>query len=135
MGTNAGGMLLSGNRAFLIAEEEWARVVGELGPLMGLGVIALRIGLTCKLGWASFRQLASGDILPWLLLSVGVVLLPQGQWAQPTALGFAVVVAGLVIAALRVPQPVQGLYRTRAGSEAAASEQLQPLPTCLFSEP
>ncbi|RZK45178.1 MAG: hypothetical protein EOO61_00975, partial [Hymenobacter sp.] len=42
MGTNVGGMLLAGSRVFLVAEGEWGRIIGELGPLMGLAVIAIR---------------------------------------------------------------------------------------------
>ena len=81
MGTNAGGMLLSGSQFFLISETEWGRLIGELGLLLGASVILLRIALVVKIGWASYQQVARGDLLPWLLLSFGFLSIAQGQWA------------------------------------------------------
>jgi hypothetical protein len=105
MGTNVGSMLLHLNPqpTFLIAEEEWARLIGELGLLLGLAVILLRVSLVCKLLIASYQQIVAGDLLPWLLLSFGFLTIIQGQWAQPTALGFSVLIGGLIIASLRNP--------------------------------
>lgn len=104
MGTNVASNLLSGDRGFLIAEEEWARLIGELGFLLGLAVIMLRLALMAKITWASYGQLAEGLFLPWLLVSFGLFTLPQGQWAQPTALGFSALLGGLMLAALRAPR-------------------------------
>ncbi|MVN22220.1 hypothetical protein GO621_11825 [Mucilaginibacter sp. HMF7410] len=100
MGTNVGSMLLSGNRKFLISEGEWGRELGEMGPLLGLFVIFLRIGLTVKIILASYRKLAVNDFLPWLLLSFGLLELAQGNWAQPTYLGFSIMISGLMLASL-----------------------------------
>jgi len=102
MGTNAGAMLLTGdNSLFLISEEEWGRLIGELGPVLGLLVIILRLALTLKMTTASYRRLSAGDLLPWMLLSFGFLNIPQGQWAQPTSLGFSTLIAGLIVASLR----------------------------------
>ena len=98
MGTNVGAMLISGRTTFLISEEEWGRVLGEMGTIMGLGVIFIRLGLSFKLFAAGFKKLADGDLLPWLLLSFGLLVIPQGQWAQPTNLGFSTLIGGLIIA-------------------------------------
>jgi len=46
--------------------------------------------------------LSVGDFLPWILTSYCFLTVPQGQWAQPTTLGFSVFVAGLTIAAFSV---------------------------------
>jgi hypothetical protein len=100
MGTNVGSMLLAGGRAFLLAEEEWERNIGELGALLGLGVIAFRLGICIRMTLKSYYKLLKGDILPWLLLSFGLLTIPQGQWAQPTALGFGVLVGGLIMASV-----------------------------------
>jgi hypothetical protein len=108
MGTNVASNLLSGDRGFLISEEEWGRLIGEMGLLMGLIVLVIRLGLMAKIALASYRQLAEGQLLPWLLVSFGLLTLPQGQWAQPTALGFSALLGGLMIAALRPPAPVAG---------------------------
>jgi len=102
MGTNVGSTLLTGRNQFLIAEGEWGRLVGELGIVMGLIIIIIRLAITFKLFLASYRFL-SVDFLPWLLVGYCVITVPQAQWAQPTALGFSVFVAGITIAALRIP--------------------------------
>lgn len=111
MGTNVGSMLLSGGTQFLIAEEEWARLIGEMGPLFGIIVIFLRVGFCIKVGLACYEKLSVGDFLPWILLSNGLLLIPQGQWAQPTALGFSTLIAGLLIASLR-SAPQKRVVRT-----------------------
>lgn len=104
MGTNVGSMLLGSAGTYLISEEEWGRLVGELGPLMGLGVIFIRVGLSFKLALASYRRLVVADLLPWMLLSFCLLTLPQAQWSQPTSLGFSTLIAGLVLASMR-PAP------------------------------
>lgn len=100
MGTNVGSMLLTGDRKFLISEEEWGRVLGEMGTIMGLGVIFIRLGLSFKLTLHGFKKMRSGDLLPWMMLSFGLLVIPQGQWAQPTNLGFATLIGGLIIASM-----------------------------------
>lgn len=100
MGTNVGSMLLTGNTTYLIAEGEWGRLIGELGPLLGLGVICLRVGLSIDLAFACYQKVLKGDLLPWMLLSFGALTLAQGQWAQPTTLGFSILTAGLILASL-----------------------------------
>lgn len=103
MGTNVGSMLLSGDIAFLIAEDEWGRIIGELGPLLGISMILIRLGFALKLSIASYSKVVAGDFLPWVLLSFSLLTIPQGQWAQPTVLGFSTIIAGLQIASLRNP--------------------------------
>ena len=103
LGTNVGSMLTTGEISFLIAEGEWGRVIGEMGPLMGLAIIFFRLKLSFTVALASYRKLAKGNLLPWMLLSIVLINVPQGQWAQPTSLGFSVIVCGLAIAALKGP--------------------------------
>ncbi|TDN39635.1 hypothetical protein A8B98_18015 [Hymenobacter sp. UV11] len=105
MGTNAGSKLLTGDVKFLIAEGEWGRIIGELGPLMGLSVILLRVGLAIKIARAIYKKLTRGDLLPWMLLSLGLLNVAQGAWAQPSSLGFCTLIGGLMIASLRLPRP------------------------------
>ena len=100
LGTNAGSMILTGGVSFLIAEEEWGRLVGEMGILFGLAVIFIRLGLCFSLAIKSHNELVKGSPLAWMLLSIGLLIIPQGQWAQPTALGFGVLVGGLIMASL-----------------------------------
>ena len=103
LGTNVGSMLTAGDTTFKIAEEEWARMIGELGPLLGLMAISIRVIVSVKISLASYKKLAKNDILPWMLLSFGLLTVPQAQWAQPTSLGFSILIGGLMVASLRNP--------------------------------
>jgi hypothetical protein len=105
MGTNVGAMLLSGKTTFLIAEGEWGRLIGESGALLGIIIIFIRLALTAKMCVLSIKKLNSGNLLPWMLLSFGILNIPQGQWAQPTGLGFSVLIGGLIIASFRNRTP------------------------------
>jgi hypothetical protein len=111
MGTNVGSMLLSGGRGFLIAEGEWGRAIGELGPLLGIGLIFIRLGLTVKIALACYQKLTEGDLLPWMLLSFGLLTLAQGGWAQPSALGFFTLIGGLMLASIRAPKRHSGVVQ------------------------
>ena len=102
LGTNVGSMLTKGEVIYLISEDEWGRLIGELGPLMGLLVILIRVGLSVKISFAAYAKVVKGDLLPWILLSFGLLVIPQGQWGQPTTLGFGCLIGGLMLASLRV---------------------------------
>lgn len=104
MGTNVGAMLLSGEEIFLISEEEWGRVIGELGPMLGLALVACRVVFCLELAKRSYASLVAGNLLPWLLLSFGLLCIGQGAWAQPTALGFSTLIGGLILASFKVPR-------------------------------
>jgi hypothetical protein len=103
MGTNVGAMLLTGKQVFLIAEGEWGRLIGEMGPLLGLAVVFIRVSLTVKIAFAAYRKMIKADLLPWILASFGLMNLAQGGWAQPTSLGFGTLIGGLMLAALKSP--------------------------------
>ncbi len=100
MGTNAGAVLLTGNATFLISEEEWGRVIGEMGLLMGFIVILIRVVFSFSTLKKSIQYLRSNNPLPWMLISFGFMQILQGQWGQPTNLGFSVIAGGLVLAAM-----------------------------------
>ncbi|RYY07702.1 MAG: hypothetical protein EOP43_02475 [Sphingobacteriaceae bacterium] len=107
MGTNVGSMLLAGKQTFLIAEGEWGRILGEIGPILGLLIIAIRVAYSIKVTLASYLQLSKNNLLPWLLLSFGLLTLAQGNWAQPTYLGFSIVTAGLLLASCNPNKSIQ----------------------------
>jgi hypothetical protein len=100
MGTNVGSKILTGERAFLVAEWEWLRVVGELGFVLGILMILIRFSFCLDIAVKSFNMLKFGNILPWLFLSNALISILQGQWAQPTVLGFSTLTGGLILAAL-----------------------------------
>jgi hypothetical protein len=99
IGTNGGAKFLTGRAIFLLTEGEWGRVILESGPILGLAYLVWRTMLTLKLGLFSFRQLKGGEILPMMLYCAGFLSLLNGQFGQPTNLGFAVFVCGLCVAA------------------------------------
>jgi hypothetical protein len=103
MGSNVGAMLLSGSRTFLLSEGEWGRTIEELGAILGLAVIFARVGVAFSILRSSYKKLATGDLLPWLLASFGFLTVAQAQWAQPTSLGFSTLLGGLMLASLKTP--------------------------------
>ena len=101
VGTNVGARLLAGRTGFLLAEDEWGRVIMELGPLLGIGFIVFRICLTVYLGVISLRALRKdNDMLPMLIFSAAAWVIMMNQWGQATQLGFAVAGGGLLLAAV-----------------------------------
>jgi hypothetical protein len=99
IGTNGGAKFLTGRTVFLLTEGEWGRVVLESGPILGLAYLLWRTLLTVKLGRISYQQLKRGEILPIMFFCAGFISLLNGQFGQPTNLGFAVFVCGLCLAA------------------------------------
>jgi len=101
MGTNAGSQLMTGKVSFLISEGEWGRLIGEMGFTLGLIMILIRVGFIFGVTINAWRSISLGNMLPWMLISFGFLNVMQGQWAQPTALGFSVIVGGLIVAAFK----------------------------------
>lgn len=98
MGTNAGSALLTGKVSFLIAEGEWLRLVGEMGFVLGVFILLIKVIFCADIFMKSYKSIRFDNILPWLLLSVGLLVILQGQWAQPTVLGFSTLLGGLILA-------------------------------------
>lgn len=102
VGSSVGSQLLVGKRGFLLAEDEWDCIILELGPLLGLAFIALRIVLVVHLGLVAAKALKNRkDMMPTLIYAACAYLVLLGQWRQPTQLGFAVVGAGFLLAAAK----------------------------------
>lgn len=100
MGTNAGAQMLNGKVSFLIAETEFGRIGGEQGIIFGGGLIILRIFLAINIAVRSFRLPQEEKLLPFILCGAAAATIVQGQWAQPSILGYATIMAGLLFAAL-----------------------------------
>jgi hypothetical protein len=110
MGTNAGAKLMTGSNNFLISEGEWGRIIGEMGLVLGLATILLRLHLISELTLAAITATRQLVFLPWMLVSFAFINVLQGQWAQPASLGFAVLSGGLIMAALKGPQEYEDDY-------------------------
>jgi hypothetical protein len=123
MGTSVGSMLIAGDHTvYLISEGECGRLIGEMGILMGFAVIIIRVVFVVNLGWDSFKRVSKDDFLPWMICSIGILAIMQGQWAQPTSLGFDVILGGITLAALRKPNRKLYLVKTiEEGDEIPAS--------------
>lgn len=125
LGTNAGAQISTGERAFLVAEGEWLRIVGEMGPLLGLALIGIRVSLAVGILQHAFRSWRAANPVPLLLGSVAALWVAQGNWAQPTALGFSVLAGGLALAANRRPQAMPAQARPRT-PEADGAQTRDP---------
>ncbi len=99
IGTNAGARFLTGKSMFLLAEGEWSRLFLESGPVLGLAFVLWRFGLVVAIGWLCLRSVQQGNVLPLLLYSASFLPMINGQFGQPTVLGFSVFTMGLVLGA------------------------------------
>jgi hypothetical protein len=63
--------------------------------------------LTLKIGLFSYRQLKRGEILAVMLYGAGFLSLLNGQFGQPTNLGFSVFICGLCLAAGNTKAPIE----------------------------
>jgi hypothetical protein len=99
--TNVGTMLLRGITVGGIIEGEFGRIIQEMGALFGLTIVICRVSLTIGIVKKSYQKLSQGDLLPWMLLSNGLLVILLGGWAQPTSLGFYVILGGLMLASFK----------------------------------
>ncbi len=128
VGSNVGARLLSGRVGFMLAEDEWSKVFLELGPLLGAAFLGFRIVLAAHLALKALGALfIDRDNLPILIFSACSVPIVLNQWAPPTILGFAVVGAGLLLAALN-PEVEEDVEETEEEDEAAAEESTADAP-------
>jgi hypothetical protein len=117
MGTNAAAKILTGSMGFMLAENDWDRVILESGPFLGLAYVILRIAIVLHAGGGIFAPVKRGDPLSALLFAAGGITFLNGQFAQPMTLGFAVFTMGICLAAanpeelveLNSPEPVLAL--------------------------
>jgi hypothetical protein len=115
LGTNAGAALLSGSRAFLMAENEWPRVIAKSGPILGYAYLLLRLWICGFLIRRAWLALGRGQSMPYFLVAATGRDLISGQFGQPTILGFAVLSAGLSLAASASAPSAPVLLTSRKG--------------------
>jgi len=117
LGTIGGAKLQTGEAQFLIGESEWARIIVECGWAWGMLYVIWRVSLAVWLLGLSWRAMRRGHPLALLLWGANIWTLLQGQWGQPTNLGFAVLIAGLTLAACqdeRAAEPYLGFAAATA---------------------
>jgi hypothetical protein len=104
IGTNAGANILTGHSVFLLTEGEWPRIELESGRVLGVAYILWRVALVGYVLVLCIRALKLGNLLPIFLFGAGFVSMFNGQFGQPTILGFAVITFGLTLAAMNVSE-------------------------------
>ncbi len=105
VGSNVASKILTGQRGFLLAEDEWGKCVMELGPLLGFIFIGFRILIALYLLHAAWRHLRQHkDNLPFLIWMAAMPPIIFHQWGQATILGFAVIGGGLILASLNLTE-------------------------------
>ena len=121
VGTNVGAKLLTGQTDFVLAEDEWERVMCESGAILGLAYVLTRLLMALQLGAMAARACRIGHFLPLLLFGACAVPIFAGQFGQSTTLGFACFAGGLCLAAMRLPAQV-------AAAVVAAQQPVKHLP-------
>ncbi len=105
-GTTMAQAYLTGDRNFPFGEAEWSRLIIELGPILGLAFITLRVALCVRLVRMAWTALGRENIWPALLSVEAFFLVLNAQWGQATVLGFATFASGLAFAAVHM-KPVE----------------------------
>ena len=106
LGTSGGARFLIGQGGLLFSENEWIRIIAESGSILGIAFIIWRIALTVKLFRVSLRALKAGEVLSVLLFATALLGTLNGQFGQPTTLGFTMALAGLCLAAANFSENV-----------------------------
>lgn len=93
------GMVLSRNTYGTWVEVDWSRAFYESGVVIGLGFVLLRIYLTFHLFQRGWNSSTKDNLLPFCLFMAAAPLVLNGSWAQSTALGFSIFIAGTCLTA------------------------------------
>ena len=104
LGTNVGAKIMGGDMYSFgfNAENEWQRMVGECGYLIGWSIIFIRLFFSANIFVKGYKAMIhNNDLLPWMICADVVLTVPQGQWSIPTNLGFAILAGGLALAAVK----------------------------------
>jgi hypothetical protein len=103
-GTNVGAKFLGLDNMYtkFNSDQEWVRVVGESGLLIGISIMLIRMAFSIDIFIKSFHRLRDRKTaLPWIISPAILMLIMMGQFNANSNLGFAVFVAGIGVAALK----------------------------------
>jgi hypothetical protein len=103
LGTNVGVKLGEAKSIykFFNGEEEWSRIMGECGLLIGGIIIITRCLFSLFVLKKALHQLRKKqDLLPWLLSAGMLLVVPQGQMASVPNLGFLAFMGGIALASV-----------------------------------
>jgi hypothetical protein len=102
-------------------DREWARVVLESGPALGLAFLLFRCALAMVLVVVALRHARRGQMLSLELLPVAGWMVLNGNLGQTTILGFGVLAAGFMLAAVHERAPVRAPGDLREGASLGPS--------------
>ena len=101
LGSNAGAFIKTGSKDFALAEDEWPKVVLELGPLFGLGYLAFRVLFTAQLFLKALASARAGNAVPMILFGFcGILVFSSGYTLQNQMLSFTWLGVGLCLASM-----------------------------------
>jgi hypothetical protein len=103
MGSNVAAALRTGDRDFLLSEDEWPRVFEEFGLIFGCLFMGFRVWLCFSMVALGLRSRSRGSNLSLLLAAAAIPLLAAAVMEQPTNLGFMVFASGLCFASATTP--------------------------------
>ena len=90
---------------FLILEEGMMATYWRIGFVSRVECDTAKGLLAAQTTLKAYKEIKNSNVLPWILESFALLMIPQGQWAQPTTLGFSVMAGGLVLATLNREAP------------------------------
>jgi hypothetical protein len=112
------GVKLEGENPVSLAETDWARHIVDVGPVLGIVYIVLRVVLAIWVGMLALRAVRrAANPMPWVLYGyVGYTLLLGQITGQGAINGFAWLFTGFCIAAAR--DQLRGTRRAASGRRA-----------------
>ena len=103
-GTSGGTLLATGKIGIVLPEDEWSRVIMEVGPAFGFLYIGYRIFFTLIIFGRCIRCAQADNLLPMILLGfIGFYLLAGNITQTGTVHGYNWIFVGLTMAAARKP--------------------------------
>ena len=99
-------------------------MVLELGPILAMPYLLIRMLICGTLFSTAARSARAGNALPMLLFGSCALLMVIGQFSQTSTLGFAVLGAGLCLAAANASGGLVG--ESESAEDMAGIEASQP---------
>ena len=103
-GTGGGAMLARGKAGLVLPEDEWSRVIMEVGPAFGLLYIGYRTWFTLIILGRCIRSARTDNLLPMIFLGfIGFYMLAGNITQSGTIHGYNWIFVGLIMAAVKKP--------------------------------
>ncbi|BBL56570.1 hypothetical protein MKFW12EY_01830 [Methylomonas koyamae] len=119
IGTNGGALLATGKaQQYVLAEDEWSRIIQELGPFFGSTYILFRVLVTfyiSRMGVKSVKR--NGNMLPIILIGfIGFYIFIGQITLQGTLNGYTWIFVGLIMASCKNEDGAESVQLKNSGS-------------------